>query len=306
MTLVQVMQDNVANGTAATSSNLTGTTTGGFTVTSPSTLTWVTDSGAGTGKTVLHYAVSTATDITRWALNATNDQVAISLLVKVPGTAPTTNAVVMSIRYASGVAARFGFNASNRPYMMDSVSTQTFIAAAGVLSASTWYRFEFLIHGNSTTAGTMAVNVYTPTGTTPVASMTTVTNANLTANTLAAVEIGNSAGTQAIDFAAANLQFDNGRTTEIGPLSAALTQPTVTLGASTTPTTVGGTNGTQVVTWPAVSGATSYEAWITKNDPNDPSPLQADFTLVATGVTSPYTFTNLSQANYDFGIKAKA
>jgi hypothetical protein len=61
-----------------------------------------------------------------------------------------------------------------------------------------------------------------------------------------------------------------------------------------------------VVTWSAVSGATSYEAWITKNDPNDPNPLQADFTLVATGVSSPYTFVGLSQANYDYGIKAKA
>lgn len=303
MTLVARMQDNLSAGSAITGTgtahaNLAGTST--YNVASPSTLAWATDSGAGTGQTVLHYAISTGTDITRWNLNATNDQVAISLLVKVPATAPSGNSVAMSIRTGAGVAARFGFNSSNRPYMMDSASTQTFIAGAGVLTAGSWYRFEFLIHGNSTTAGTMAVNAYTPTGTTPVASMTTVTNANLTAATLAAVEVGNSTPA-AIDFYAAGLQYDDGRTTEIGALATPLATPTVTLGTTTNPTTVGGTNGSQVVTWGAVTNATTYDAYIASNT----SPAQGDFTLVASAVTSPYTFASLSAGSYAFGIKAK-
>lgn len=305
MTTVVRMQDNVAAGTAisgsgSTNANLAGLNT--YNVASPSTLAWATDAGAGTGQTVLHYSVSTGTDITRWNLNATNDNVAISCLFKNPASSPSGNNVAMSVRYASGVALRFGFNSSNRPYVMDTASTQSFIAGAGVLSAATWYRYEFVIHGNSTTAGTCTVNVYTPTGTTPISSTgASVTGMNLSANTLAAVEVGNSAGTQPIDFYAANLQYNDGGTSEIGPYATPLATPVLTLGTTTNPSTVGGTNGSQVVSWGSVTNAGSYDAYIATNT----SPAQTDFALVASGVTSPYTFSSLSAGSYAFGIKAK-
>jgi hypothetical protein len=123
----------------------------------------------------------------------------------------------------------------------------------------------------------------------------------LTANTLAAVEIGNSTPA-AIDFSAANLQYDDGRTTEIGAMSTQLSTPSVSSGTIVNPTTVGGSNGTAVATWSAVANATSYEAWKANNG----TPAQGDFTLVATGVTSPYTFTGLTGSTWALGIKAKA
>jgi hypothetical protein len=81
-----------------------------------------------------------------------------------------------------------------------------------------------------------------------------------------------------------------------------LATPVVALGTTTNPTTVGGSNGSQVVTWGAVSGATSYVAYRAPGN----SPAQGDFVQVATAVTSPYTFTGLSAGTYSFGIRAKA
>ena len=81
-----------------------------------------------------------------------------------------------------------------------------------------------------------------------------------------------------------------------------LDTPVVTLGTVTNPSTIGGSNGTAVVSWSAVSNATSYDAYVAPGS----SPAQGDFTLVASGVTSPYTFTGLSAGTKSFGIKAKA
>lgn len=303
MTNVVRLQDNVANGTGITgsgssNSNLAGIST--YNVSSPSTMAWVTDSGAGTGQTVLQLGVSTGTDIARWNLNASNDFLAVSCLLKVPASAAEANAPVMGIRYASGYALKLGFDTTNRPYVIDFANTVKFIATAGTLTAGSWYRFEQLIHGNSTTAGDVQCNVYTPTGTTPVATLTHWTNANLTANTLAAVELGNTSS-NAVTFSAANLQFNDGATTEIGPYSTPLSTPSLTLGTTTNPTTVGGSNGSQVVSWSGVANASTYDAYIATNT----SPAQSDFTSVATGVTSPYAFTGLTAGSYAFGIKAK-
>jgi len=81
-----------------------------------------------------------------------------------------------------------------------------------------------------------------------------------------------------------------------------LSTPVVTLGNTVNPTSSSASDGSQVVTWPAVANATSYEAWSTTKA----NPAQGDFVLVASGVTSPYQFVNLSNGTYSFGIKAKA
>lgn len=85
-------------------------------------------------------------------------------------------------------------------------------------------------------------------------------------------------------------------------VTAPLDTPTVTLGAITNPTTIGGSDGTATVSWPAVSNATSYDAYLATGS----SPAQGDFALVASGVTSPYTFTGLTAGEWAYGIKAKA
>lgn len=84
-------------------------------------------------------------------------------------------------------------------------------------------------------------------------------------------------------------------------VSTPLSTPVVTLGAKTTPTSVGGSDGTQVATWPAVTGAASYDAFVS----GSATPAQEEFVRVGTNVTSPYTFTGLNPGQHAYGIKAK-
>lgn len=88
----------------------------------------------------------------------------------------------------------------------------------------------------------------------------------------------------------------------IGPLTSPLATPVVTVVSSTNPTSVGTANGTARVSWPAVSGAASYSAYLAPGL----SPSQGDFVLVANNVTSPYDFTGLSVGAQSLGIRAKA
>jgi hypothetical protein len=86
-------------------------------------------------------------------------------------------------------------------------------------------------------------------------------------------------------------------------ISAPLATPVVTLLTKTTPTTVGGSDGTQQVSWPNVSGAVSYDAYVA----NSSTPAQEDFVRVGTNVgNGPYTFTGLAAGTHAYGIKAKA
>lgn len=87
----------------------------------------------------------------------------------------------------------------------------------------------------------------------------------------------------------------------IGPYTEPLPTPVVTLGAATRPSGVGEDDATQIVTWPAVAGATAYSAWLAVGN----TPAQGDFVKVGATVTSPYTFTGLSAGPYAFGIEAR-
>lgn len=83
-------------------------------------------------------------------------------------------------------------------------------------------------------------------------------------------------------------------------LSIPLDTPDVILGASSQPG-YGSSNGSQVVTWSPISGASNYSAWIAENT----DPVQGDFELVNASVTSPFTFDNLPEGVYSYGIKAE-
>ena len=86
----------------------------------------------------------------------------------------------------------------------------------------------------------------------------------------------------------------------VASASTPLATPVLTITGQTDPTTPGGSDGTVTVSWPAVSGAVSYEAgWASGN-------VSSGFSVVATGVTSPYTFTGLSGGVQTVAIKAMA
>ena len=309
MTLTQVLWDGQTDGAAATSALLTGNS--GWSVVSPSTLTFSTSMGMRS-TTGLHFSISTGAAIVRYNLSASNATVAISAVITTPASNPSAFAPMLNIRNATGRVATLGISTNGRLYFADGASaggTVTYVTpTVGTLTASTKYRVELRLHQdatNPTTASTVNCAVYNPTDTSgPVSTMSALTNANLTANgttgAITMVEVGNSTPA-AIDFGIDDLQIDDGRTTEIGPILVALTTPTVTLGTTTNPSTAGGTNGSQVVTWGAVTNATTYDAYLATKA----SPAQSDFTLTASGVTSPYTFTGLAAGTYSFGIMAK-
>jgi hypothetical protein len=178
------------------------------------------------------------------------------------------------------------------------------LTGSGTPTWNTWYRIE--IQADNTGgpgAAKLVANVYNMAGTL-VVSYSNTTTANLgtgsgTFNQWRAGATGYNA--TAGSHAFYGVRWSDGGTGDIGAFTTPLSTPTVTLGAVTNPTTIGGSNGTQLVTWPAVSGATTYDAYIASNG----TPVQGDFTLVASGVTSPYTFTGLHSGTDSFGIMAK-
>lgn len=86
----------------------------------------------------------------------------------------------------------------------------------------------------------------------------------------------------------------------VASASTPLATPVLTIVSQTDPTTPGGSDGTVTVSWPAVPNAVSYEAGTASGN------VTSGFTVVATGVTSPHTFTGLPGGVTTVAIKAMA
>ena len=173
-------------------------------------------------------------------------------------------------------------------------------SSTGVLSLDTWYRVELLINHTTNQA---RLGVFA------LASDTALYDSGWQASTYGAstsrLDVGPNLTTPTMPtMRAADIQATDSVATWVGRASwdaTPLDTPVVTI-ASQTAATTGNSDGTATVTWPAVSGAASYVAYRAPGT----SPAQGDFTQVATGVTSPYTFTGLGAGVYSLGIKAKA
>jgi hypothetical protein len=179
-------------------------------------------------------------------------------------------------------------------------------AISGVLTGDARYRITLQVIGGSTTASQVTAKVYSETSgswTTQSGSTWTSSTYNTGTDDVIGADIGiiNSLATS-YTVGWDDVQLNDGAGGEISDITVQLSTPVVSLGTTTPPTTVGASNGSQVVTWAAIPGAVSYEAWIAAG----PTPVQGDFTLVASGLTSPYIFTNLTAGEWSYGIKAKA
>lgn len=206
-------------------------------------------------------------------------------------------------------------NASGSPRLAVAVTpagklriTDVGAAHGADLADITWgakYRITIQAVGGSATASQVTAHVYSGATSwgTAVGTSLNVNNWNMSTDTVVGADVGVVGSPGAIVLTAGwdDVQLNDGAGGEIGDITTLLDTPVVTLGLATNPSTVGGSNGSQVVTWPAVPGANSYEAWIASGA----LPTQGDFTLVATGVTSPYTFTGLTAGEWAYGIKAK-
>lgn len=92
--------------------------------------------------------------------------------------------------------------------------------------------------------------------------------------------------------------LSGGGTTPPADPDIVLATPVVTVAATANPTTSTAADGTIQITWPAVSGAASYEAGIRAG-----SGHTSGFT-VTTGATSPHTFTGLAGGTYTVAVRA--
>jgi hypothetical protein len=190
---------------------------------------------------------------------------------------------------------------TNRLRLSDGTGTASGIwAATDALVAGTKYRVEVWAKaGTTSTTAEIRTAYYLAGSTTPIGSFTTTAGSIATGTPFAGFIWGRIT-TSTIQATFDSPVWETDGTALPGPLTVPLGTPVVTKGTTTNPTTTSSTDGTQVVTWPAVTDAVTYTAWRAAGS----SPTQGSFAQVATGVTSPYTFTGLSQGTYSFGIKA--
>ena len=251
--------------------------------------------GSASGKIV----GSTAQTVTRWTLPSTHTQGRLRFYLRL-NSLPSSNLTVARLSSAASTqTAQVTILTTGAVvlYGQSNGSGSANNSGSAVLTPGTWYEIELAYTVGA--SGTLRVGVYTLDGATFYTSPTVTVNTG--ADPVGVLHFGQfNTSTAALGtFWVDGVELDDAATGIAGPSLPALPTPVVTLGAKTTSS---GSNGTQTVTWPAVSGAVSYEAWRASGS----NPAQGDFTLVQAGVTSPFTFTGLAAGTYSYGIKAKA
>ena len=253
----------------------------------------------------LRVVVTTATDI--WTLSLTqtaNASMSAQVYFSVDSTRSpgTAGQVILRIRNATGNAAICVLNTSRVFSVQDATGTGKKNFNGNVALPNGLYYVNLIVtKGTSTTDGTIKCYLRKASDDSLVDSYV-ATNVNAGTADLTTAQIGKpvNTGTMSTDFD--EFACQDGLTTEIPPVSNQLDTPAVVDAGFTEPSTIGGSDGTQTVTWAAVPNATSYSALHADGN----APAQGDFTVVANGVTSPYTFTGIDAGDHSFGIRANA
>lgn len=219
MTNNQYLFDGQTNGTTATAA-----LTGGSSVTitgSGSAITFDSAFGVRSTSGLKFVATASTTGCVARFTGTAGANYAFEGVITTPAANPSSNLTLVAFRSASGRNMSLQWSTAGRLFVLDSGSTQVGdVAAAGLLANATQYRVAVLMFANATTAasGTVKVNVYTPTGTTPISgAQLTSTAGNFTVNPFSVLELGSSAavaGTWGWD----DVQWADGATTELGQI----------------------------------------------------------------------------------------
>lgn len=294
MPLQQFLTSGQPDGTAATTGN-TGasqvTTTGG-------SATWKNDTATGRTKVVLVTNANGTSINCRFALSdATQHKIQRTVKWTTPAVAPSQQYRLGSFRHASGVKATVGWETDGRVQFLASDSINPVVIPAGTLALNTEYVFAFTLDD---TTGTATLRIFAVGSSTPIWSKTDISGQNYV-SAQPFTHIDNGSGIAAGTIAVMDDQVNAGSGSEIPDYvpSTPLGTPVVTLGTVKNPTTDTATDGTQQISWPAVANAATYDARLATTA----TPQESDFTTVATGVTSPYTFTGLGKGTFAFGVK---
>jgi len=222
MTLVQKTFDTQTSGTAATTAN-TGASSinalSGGTVTFASS---VAARGTACGIKTTFTGTSSAADI-RFALTPAQ-KYALEWEWTAPAALPTVDFAFFDLR--TSVHALYIQYRTTGAFRIQDANT-TGLDLSGTFSPNTRYRFALLVD-NTGGAGAshISLNVYTETGTTPIGSYSSNT-ANISTGNYVEARFGlTSSPAGAISYGFDDIQWDDGRTTEIGPITSA-TPPTI-------------------------------------------------------------------------------
>lgn len=187
--------------------------------------------------------------LARFSATAANTTMAFEFAFTAPATpASGMSPTIATLRSATGPSVRIYYDNLNR-ICFDEATATGFQPAHTGLTPGTKYRLAVLVVVGTSTTGQVRSNLYLDNTTTPIGSqfVTTAFNAGTTAITAADIGIVNNAGTaQTMRFD--DIRFNDGSTTEIGPV------PVTTV--TVTPTSVVDNAGV----FSNQGGAASYQA----------------------------------------------
>lgn len=273
-----------------------------FTITSPASLSlanFVGNSGT-TGLRIQTTGSTLQNALAQIPFAAPSTQCQVTVRLFTPTAWPAAVTDIAYVRHSTAHAIRISVGATGNIAIFDAsggTKQSTLLTGANL---STKYRVSIVAVAGAAGAGQMTAKIYLAGGTTPLNTVTW-TDATLTTNPFTHVRLGAAfpAGV-AIDYGFDDLQMNDGAGGEIGEYveAAPLSTPIITVDSVTQPTSTLTTDGSIRITWPAISGATRYEAAITTGT------VTSGFSATDTNATSPKTFTGLGVGPYTVAVRA--
>lgn len=255
------------------------------------------------------YTVREFIDAAGATLATTNARMSYTWAVELPSTVPTENETFWQVRLlpsAGGPKIYYGTDGAIKFQDSTGAGTVVIVSATNRAAlASQRFRATITIDASaSLTAAPYSIKIYNNAGTQVGTAVIGTVLVSSTGAGMAGQELGRIGGiTAARTYKFDHVGLSDGVLTEIAAGSSRLASPVLTIVSTTNPTTIGGSNGAVMVSWPAVSGATRYDAY---KATTAGTPGQSDFTLYASGVTSPYEFTGQNAGSDWYGIMAVA
>lgn len=240
----------------------------------------------------------------RYPLGAANTVAQFSGVFTLPATYPASTVNVGAFVNAAG-ATRLAvqLRADGSIMLADAAGGTYKLANAGELTVQSKYRITIQAVGGSTTAGQINAKIYSGSSSwvTPIGLTVATSTANLNTDSFIGFDTGMlSSPAASYTIGWDDLQLNDGAGAEIADIQTSLASPVLTISNVTDPSTVGGSNGSVTISWPAVANAHHYEATIVVGT------VSTGFTATDTNATSPKTFSGLSAGPYTVAVRAKA
>lgn len=215
MTLVQHTYDDQPSGTVATTTNTGGSAVNALSGGAVTFASSMAARGTQCGIKMVATGAGSAADL-RYAIPA-NAKCALTAVVTIPAATPTASAPLFYLWAGGARAVSVTCSTANKIVLTDSATAV--ISPNVALTPGTRYRIGLVIdNSGGTAAGKATLNVYTETGTTPLATASTTT-LNFTATPFDQLRLGATAWpAEGATIGFDDVQRDDGQTVEIAPI----------------------------------------------------------------------------------------